>query len=154
MDFRAAVLLLPAVSLLHILEEWPRFPRWARRFASDRYTAREYLIVHAASLITAFASGVALSRFPEPWLLFALAALVIGPGMFWNSFFHLGATLTSRRYCAGVLTGLVLYLPLCVLLARQAVREDLISPPLLAAAGVLALLVHVIEVGHNVFKRW
>jgi hypothetical protein len=94
--FRHAVLLLPAASLLHVLEEWPRFPRWARRFASDRYSDREYGIVHAVTLVAALGSAVLLSRFPETWLLFALTALVIGPGMFWNGFFHLGATLPSR----------------------------------------------------------
>jgi hypothetical protein len=152
--FREAVLLLPAASLLHVLEEWPRFPRWVRRFSSDRYTDREYGIVHALSLATAFGSALLLSQLPATWLLFALTALVIGPGMFWNGFFHLGASLISRSYCAGVFTGLILYLPLCALLARQAVREELLSPALLAAAVVVALVVHVVEVGHNVFKRW
>jgi Protein of unknown function with HXXEE motif len=154
MAFRHAVLLLPAASLLHVLEEWPRFPRWARRFASDRYTDREYGIVHAVSLALALGSALLLSRFPGTWLLPALTALVIGPGMFWNGFFHLGATIVSRAYCAGVVTGLVLYLPLCALLGRQAVREGLVSPPLLASAVIVALVVHVTEVGHSVFKRW
>lgn len=154
MAFHHAVLLLPAASFLHVLEEWPRFPRWVRRFASDRYSDREYGIVHAVTLVAALGSAVLLSRFPETWLLFALTALVIGPGMFWNGFFHLGATLLSRTYCAGVVTGLALYLPLCALLGRQAVREGLLSARLLATAVVLALIVHVTEVGHNVFKRW
>jgi Protein of unknown function with HXXEE motif len=154
MGFRHAVLLLPAASLLHVLEEWPRFPRWARRFASDRYTDREYRVVHAVTVALALGSAVLLSQFPKTWLLWALTALVIGPGMFWNSFFHLGATMISRTYCAGVVTGLVLYLPLCALLGQQAMREGLVSPLLLAAAVVLALFVHVAEVGHNVFKRW
>lgn len=154
MVFRHAVLLLPAASLLHVLEEWPRFPRWARRHACERYTDREYAIVHAVTLVTALGSAVLLSRFSATWLLFALTALVIGPGMFWNGLFHLGATLLSRSYCAGVFTGLALYLPLCVRLGRQAVREGLISPQLLATAVVVALAVHVAEVGHNVFKRW
>jgi len=94
---------------------------------------------------------VVLSNFPATWLLFALTAVVIGPGIFWNSFFHLAATLRSRRYCAGLFTGVALYVPLCALLARQAIREALISPVVLAMALGVAL---VVEVGHNVFKRW
>lgn len=154
MDFRHAVLLLPAVSVFHVMEEWPRFPRWARRFASDHYSDREYLTIHAVSLGIALTSAVLLYSFPAPWLLFVLTAVVIGPGVFWNSFFHVGATVASRTYCAGVLTGVALYVPLCALLARLAVREALITPPLLAAALGVALVVHVVEVGHNVFKRW
>lgn len=154
MGFRSAVLLLPVLSLLHVLEEWPRFPRWARRFASDRYTDREYVIVHAVSIAIAGATGVLLSWFPARWLSFALVALVIGPATFWNSLFHLGATLVTRSYCAGVLTGIALYLPFSAALARQALREGVISPALLAVALLLALAFHVLEVGHSVFKRW
>src|SRR5262247_2796157 len=154
MVFRHAVLLLPSASLPHVLEEWPRFPRWARQFASDRYTDREYAIVHAISLGIALSSGVLLASFPSTWLLFALTALVIGPAMFWNAFFHLGATLATRRYCAGLVTGVVLYLPLSAVMAQSAVREGLIRPGLLLTAGALALVFHVVEVGHSVFKRW
>src|SRR5262245_36739278 len=121
MAFRDAVLLLPLASFLHVLEEWPRFPRWARRFASDRYSDREYLTLHSASLLAALASAVALFYFPATWLLFGLTAVVIGPGIFWNSFFHLASTLGSRTYCARVLTGMALYVPLCAVLARQAI---------------------------------
>ena len=154
MAFHDAVLLLPVASLLHVVEEWPRFPRWARRFASDRYSDREYITIHAVSLLASLTSALLLFSFPATWLLFALTAVVVGPGIFWNSFFHLFATLKTRTYCAGVLTGLALYVPLCAVLARQAVREALISPALLGAALGVALVVHVAEVGHNVFKRW
>src|SRR5262249_32662206 len=141
MAFRDAVLLLPVASFLHVLEEWPRFPRWARRFASDRFSDREYMSIHAISLLAALASALVLSHFPATWLLFALTAVVIGPGIFWNSFFHLVATLGSRTYCAGLLTGMALYVPLCAVLARQAIRDGLISPALLVTALGVALAV-------------
>jgi hypothetical protein len=154
MAFRDAILLLPVASFLHVLEEWPGFPRWARRFASDRYSDREYLMIHAVSLLAALASAVVLSYFSATWLLFGLTAVVIGPGIFWNSFFHLAATLGSRTYCAGLFTGMALYVPLCAVLARQAIRDGLIGPALLAISLGVGLVVHVVEVGHNVFKRW
>jgi hypothetical protein len=152
--FSHAVLLLPVASLLHVLEEWPRFPRWARRFASARYTDREYLLLHAAGLLSVLVAALLASRFPKPWLLFLLFALVVGPGMLWNGVFHLGATLASRTYCAGAVTGLLVYVPLSAVLARLAVREALLGPAALLVALALALAVHVLEVGHNVFKRW
>src|SRR5215471_8578581 len=45
-----AVWLYPVATVLHVREEWPGFPGWARRFASTRYTDREYVAVHAATI--------------------------------------------------------------------------------------------------------
>jgi hypothetical protein len=81
-------------------------------------------------------------------------ALVFGPGVLWNAFFHTCASLLTRSYCPGVLTGLLLYLPLSALLAALALREGLIGVPGLALALGLAAAFHVLEVGHNVFARW
>ena len=54
----------------------------------------------------------------------------------------------------GVVTGLLVYLPLSVLLALLAVRDGLIGGPAMTAALSVALVFHTLEVGHNVFKRW
>jgi hypothetical protein len=71
-----------------------------------------------------------------------------------NAVFHLGATLASRTYCAGAVIGLLVYVPLSAVLARLVAREGLLGPAVLLVAFAAALAVHVLEVGHNVFKRW
>jgi hypothetical protein len=48
----------------------------------------------------------------------------------------------------------VLYVPLVFLLAVLAARDAMLSPRWLLAAFLVALVIHVLEVGHGVFKRW
>jgi hypothetical protein len=127
LDFRHVVLLWPVLTGLHVWEEWPGFPVWARRFASPRYSDREYVVTHV-------------------W--------TVGSAVAWNGCFHLAATLWSRSYCPGTVTGVALYLPFAVWVARLAVRDGVIANGWLAAAFAVALVGHVAEVGHTVFKRW
>lgn len=154
MLFRHAVLLYPLATALHVREEWPRFPVWARRFACARYDDREYVVTHAATIGLAVLGAGLLAWSPQPVLVAGFFALVFGPGVFWNGWFHLGATAWSGRYCPGAISGALCYLPLGILLGRLAVRDGLLSGGALAAAAGAALVVHVVEVGHNVFKRW
>jgi hypothetical protein len=152
--FADAILLLPLATLLHVAEEWPRFPRWARRFASPRYSDRAYLRTHALAIALSLAVAAVARWSPTPWVVFLAFTLVVAPGLFWNAWFHAGASLVSRSYCAGAITGIVLYLPLAVGLAGLVLREGILSPAALAAAFAIALPFHVVEVGHNVFARW
>ena len=68
--------------------------------------------------------------------------------------FHAAASVGSRTYCPGVMTGVIIYVPLSVLLAGLAMREDLVASSQLPAMLAVALAFHTLEVGHNVFKRW
>ena len=61
-SFRQAIVLYPIATAVHVLEEWPGFPRWARRFASSRYSDREYVITHALTM----AGAVAIAKPPMP----------------------------------------------------------------------------------------
>jgi hypothetical protein len=154
LGFRSAVLLFPIATALHVLDEWPGFPRWARRFASPRYSDRAYLITHALAVAMALATAALLRALPVPWLSFAFFAFVLGPGVFCNALFHAAASAWSRSLCPGVITGVLLYLPLSGLLAGLALREGLLTFPALLAALVIAAAFHTLEVGHNVFDRW
>jgi hypothetical protein len=153
-SFRNVVVLLPLATALHIIEEWPRFPRWARRFASRAYTDREYVITHAVTLLGSIGVTVLLRRVPHPWLIALFFVFWLGPGVFWNALFHTGATAVSRSYCAGAITGVLLYIPLSTTLAWLSVRDHLLSAGAVIGLFVLAAVVHTLEVGHNVFKRW
>jgi uncharacterized membrane protein YoaK (UPF0700 family) len=154
LPFRSAVWLYPLTTALHVVEEWPGFPVWARRFASPRYSDREYVVTHAITITLALLSAATLALVPKPALVFAFFAFVFGPGVLWNACFHLGATAGSRTYCPGAVTSAALYLPLGIWLARLAVRDGLLSPAFVATALGVALAAHMAEVGHNVFKRW
>jgi uncharacterized protein with HXXEE motif len=155
LSFVQVIALFPIAVTLHILEEWPRFPRWARRFGSARYSDREYLVTHAFAVIIAAIAVILVPAFPrQPLISFAFFALVFGPGVFWNAWFHTGAALLTRQYCPGVVTSITVYLPLSVLIVTLAVREGLYAPGFLFVTIAVAAIVHVVEVGHTVFKRW
>ena len=153
-SFEHVVVLFPVAQALHVWEEWPGFPRWARRFASSQYSDREYVITHVAAVSTALLAVLLVRALPNPIVIFGFFALIFGPGVSWNAMFHTGAALRSRTYCPGVVTVLLVYVPLSVVLGVLAVRDGFIGAPTLAAAYALALVFHVLEVGHNVFKRW
>jgi hypothetical protein len=55
------VLLYPLITLAYVHEEWRRFTCWAQRHASLRYSRREYVATHMASIATVVRDGV-LSR--------------------------------------------------------------------------------------------
>lgn len=154
LDFRPAVLLYPVATVLHVLEEWPGFPRWVRKFAAQRYSDREYIRTHVLTIFVASGSALVASTTPRPWLLFVLFAFALGPALLWNACFHTAASLRWRTYCPGVGTSVLLYLPLSVLLCARVLAEDLLSLPALGAALAVGLAFHMLEVGHNVFKRW
>ncbi|HSQ01601.1 MAG TPA: HXXEE domain-containing protein [Candidatus Dormibacteraeota bacterium] len=152
--FQHAVLLYPIATALHVYDEWPEFPRWARRFASPAYSDREYVRTHAATVLLAIAGAVLLWAAASPWLVFLFFAFLFGPGVFCNALFHSAASLRTRSHCPGVRSSVLLYLPLAGWLAWLAVRDRWLTPRQLLLALVIAALGHVAEVGHTVFKRW
>jgi uncharacterized protein with HXXEE motif len=149
-----ALMLLPVVQAVHVWEEWPGFPKWARRFASNRYTDREYIVTHALAITSAIAVVLLVRAFPNRFVVFAGFAFAWGPGIACNAVFHIAATVVSRHYCPGALTSIVLYAPFTAWLVALALREGLLSSATATIALVVASAFHAIEVGHNVFKRW
>lgn len=154
LTFRGAIVAFPIAVALHVFEEWPGFPEWARRFASPAYSDREYVTIHVVAIVSAALTAALLRAYPKPWLVFAFFAFVFLPGVLCNAGFHAAASVWSGRYCPGVATGLLLYVPYACLLAGLALREGILPLPALLVALALAVPFHALEVGHNVFKRW
>lgn len=108
---------LPAACvLLHIFEEfvWPGgFLAWFRAYRSENavsFTPRFAVGINAllaAVVVVLGWSGATWSRGVSLWL--TLAALLAS-----NAVFHIVAVMRTRRYSPGVVTSVVLYLPLCI----------------------------------------
>jgi hypothetical protein len=103
-------------AVLHILEEfaWPGgFAAWYRSYrpyVAASLTTRFLVVMNAILLGVAFLlgwMGPSWSRGLSVWLI--LAALLAA-----NAIFHVRGVLTLRRYSPGVVTGVLLYLPLCI----------------------------------------
>ncbi|MEW6127024.1 MAG: HXXEE domain-containing protein [Acidobacteriota bacterium] len=154
LGFREAVWFFPCAFMLHVAEELPRFTAWANQHASEKYTFREYLIIHALGIVTAFLAAMLLQFFPNKILIFIFFTVMFLPAMFFNSFFHVGATLFTRSYCPGVFTALIFYPPVVWFITRKALVEGLIGGKFLVLSFIIAGFFHAAEVSRNVFKVW
>jgi hypothetical protein len=148
-----AALCYPLITAAHILEEWRGFPGWAQRFASPRYSRREYVRTHVVTIGVATVGALLVRVFPGTWSTLAFFGFFFGPAVACNACFHLGASALTRTYCPGAVTSAALYLP-ATLFVTAAASAGGVSHALLAAAFLFAAVLHVVEVGHNVFKRW
>ncbi len=154
LTFREAVWLFPFFFTLHVLEELPQFTTWAQRHASTAFSRIDYIKIHLAGIVTAFMASAVIWYFPNRIVLFVFFAFIFTPAIFYNTLFHAGATAYFGVYCPGLLTALVLYVPLYFFLSTLAFREGLLSKRLGLISFVIAGLFHAAEVGHNVFKAW
>jgi hypothetical protein len=123
--FRAAIWLFPPAFMLHVLEEWPRFTNWARRYASPLFTQQDYNAIHIAGIVGSFFFTIVVCTFPNRAVVFVFFAFIFAPTLFFNTLFHAGATVVTREYCPGVITALTLYLPIFFFVSRLAWRESL-----------------------------
>ena len=140
--------------MLHVLEEWPRFTNWAQTHTSPHFTRRDYNHIHIAVVFASVLSAALVWRFPNPWTVFLFFTFLFAPSVFFNTLSHAVASLLTRTYCPGVVTAMLLYVPLFILLTEHAHAERLLPPFSLAASLLVAGLFHTWEVGHNVFKAW
>lgn len=98
-----------AAFAVHCVEEYPRFPEWATRHFGT--TTREFYLASHAVLVplVAVVDAHATRGRPTPskaWLATGLAATLIS-----NAAFHAGATVAFREYSPGVVSGLLVLVP-------------------------------------------
>ena len=137
--------LFPATYALHIVEEvWggEGFGAWLGRVAGVELEATQFLVWNALALLLMAAGVVLTLRFGHMrWLLVAYAVAFL-----LNAISHLAASLYTVSYSPGLVSSLLLWLPLCALtllrfrktLSRRARRAGLLVG-LLSHCIVLAL---------------
>ena len=136
LTLRRFALLLPLVFVLHVVEEAPRFVAWFNSLVTPGITQRLFLSVNAFALTITLCVAVLVAITREPaaglvgvaWVGFLMGA---------NGLFHIVGTIALGRYCPGVVTGTLLYLPVSMLFSRAVVHELGVRP---VTAGVVALL--------------
>lgn len=154
LSFRQAVWFFPLAFTLHVLEEASQFTNWAQRYASPQFTLREYLTIHLVGIVAAFIAAVVLWFFPNKVVVFVFFTFMFTPGVFYNIFFHAGATAAFGVYCPGLLTALTIYPALFYWLSHLAFSEGLLTNKLGWISFVIAGVVHAADVSRNVFKIW
>jgi len=103
--------LFPATYALHILEEWrcgETFTVWIARLTGVESAMGEFLLWNAVALVLMSASIVLTIRFKSfGWLL-----LAYGTAFLLNALSHLSASFYTTSYSPGLVSSLLLWLPL------------------------------------------
>ena len=134
-----AALVLPFALALHVAEEWfGGFPAWTAVIAGDSLEPERFLVINALGLLLFTAGAVAAFRDSgTAWIVVSLAALV---GL--NGVLHTLATAAFGRYSPGVVTGLLLYIPLSVVVLRFS--ATMLPKAHFARAVLLGILLHAL----------
>jgi hypothetical protein len=143
-DTRTLSLALPVAFLLHVAEEAPSFVAWFNRRVTPQISQESFLTVNFTAFVVTVAVALSLlaSR-ARPTALVAVAW--VGFLMLANGLFHLVATIADGAYCPGVVTSVLIYLPLSLLFIARVAGEARIPPAAVAAAalgGAVPMAVH------------
>lgn len=138
MPFLTAIWLLPVAVALHEAEEWNILGWYHRNFvnlpAKTHASIRTFLVF----LTLLGFLWTALAALPNNPTIAAFVVLPFAAGAFLNALQHLFYTLYFRQYAPGVITSVVLYLPIVGYLTARAIEENLVP---VAYVVVLVLLV-------------
>lgn len=116
---RIAAALLPVVYLIHLAEEvLGGLPEWAIDVLGRGIPANRFIAINATAFALFVAGTIAYIRFGKAtWFPTALATTLTA-----NGILHALAALYFGGYAPGVITGLVLYLPLGFFVLRAGSR--------------------------------
>lgn len=120
-QYRDAALLwlFPPAYLLHLTEElWggPGLPQWFATIIGRPLPRPAFAIINAVAFALLIAGiRMAVRREAAGWIAIAIATVVT-----LNALLHIAGTVVTGRYSPGMITGVVLYLPLGHLLLIRA----------------------------------
>jgi hypothetical protein len=141
---RKLVLAAPLIFVIHVIEEAPGFVAWFNSLVPRGITQQTFLSVNAVALTITVLLAVLVVASADPASGLALATW-IGFLFLGNGVLHIVGTLAHGRYCPGVITGTLLYLPYGVLLLHAVVRDLRVSAAAVASAaavGAVPMLAH------------
>ena len=144
MSLRKLALLAPFIFILHVLEEAPGFVAWFNSLVPRGISQNLFLTVNAVGLAITVVIVLLVAAAPDRASGLVLAAWV-GFLMLANGVLHLVGTVAHARYCPGVVTGTLLYLPYGAVLLRKIIHELRLSPGVVlgtAALGGAPMLLH------------
>ncbi|MEY3233842.1 HXXEE domain-containing protein [Aquidulcibacter sp.] len=141
LPFSTALLLAPLVYAIHHAEEhlFLNFRAWRLKYFPDNnaLSTEAILAILVSFGLVYIILHVSVRTKVSAWmaLTFLMATQVH------NAIFHLGATIAFRDFSPGLITAILLYLPVNLLIARSALQEEWVSPRQLGvifiAGGIL-----------------
>jgi Protein of unknown function with HXXEE motif len=133
--------LFPASYLVHILEEyWGGFPVWVARVWGVESSSGNFLSWNGVALVM-MTVGVALVLKTKSyrWLLVSFGTVVLINGLV-----HAGASILTKSYSPGLVSGLLLFVPLGAVTLLRARKK--VNRRVLRAGVVVGVLLHVVVV--------
>lgn len=137
---------LPGICVaLHIIEEfvWPGgFLAWHRRYRPEfaaSITSRHAIVYNAILLAVTFVLGWMGPAWPRGLSLWLILTALLA----FNGLFHAVGVLRLRQYSPGVVTGLILYVPLCVWGFWYFIQKNQASLLMAITSLILGLLYNV-----------
>ncbi|HLE57485.1 MAG TPA: HXXEE domain-containing protein [Rhodothermia bacterium] len=132
-----AVVLLPVAFLVHLAEEWfGGFLDWTPLALGYDVSAVRFVIINATAFVVFLIGAILAIRNPRmAWFSVSLASLL---GL--NGVLHTLATVGFGLYSPGVITGLLLYIPLSVIILRLSASR--LSAGTFRGAVVLGVVLH------------
>jgi hypothetical protein len=133
--------LFPISYLIHIAEEyWGGFPAWIARFWGVESSLSNFLSWNVGALIMmALGVVVALKTKSYRWLLVSFGTVVLINGLV-----HAGASVVTRSYSPGVISGLLLFIPLGAITLLRA--RSTVNRRSLRAGVIVGVLMHAVVV--------
>lgn len=133
--------LFPLTYLAHIAEEyWGGFPAWIARFWGVESSNANFLSWNVGALVL-MCVGVALVLATKSyrWLLVSFGTVVLINGVV-----HAVASIVTWSYSPGVISGLLLYVPLGLVTLLRAKRS--VNARTMRAGLIVGVLMHVVVV--------
>jgi hypothetical protein len=149
--FRQAVWLFSAAFAVHVLEEAPGFTDWVNRYASEQYTSADFVRNNALGLLLTAGATLAVTRTSNRTVFFVFYSTILTQQALWNAGFHVGSTVAFATYSPGLVTSVLLFLPVWWRLTHLALAERLISRRAVAIAALIGGLIHAAVVAQQVF---
>jgi hypothetical protein len=133
--------LFPISYLIHIAEEyWGGFPTWIARFWGVESPLSNFLSWNVGALIMmALGVAVALRTKSYRWLVVSFGTVVLINGLV-----HAGASVVTRSYSPGVISGLLLFIPLGAITLLRA--RSTVNRRSLRAGVIIGVLMHAVVV--------
>jgi hypothetical protein len=133
---RRLALALPVIFVVHVCEEAPGFVAWFNGLVSPHVTQQLFLTVNlVAFMMTLLVSGIVAASDESVSALVGVAW--VGFLMLANGVFHVIGTVAHGRYCPGVITAALLYLPVSGLFLWTVAKERKLSPLLVTVVALL-----------------
>ena len=151
MSFLTAIWLLPMALAVHEAEEW-NILRWEQRNFANLPAKTDTSVRTFLVFFTLFGFlWTALAALPSNPTIAAFVLLPFAAGAFLNTLQHLFYTLYFRQYAPGVITSVVVIIPIVGYLTARAIEENLVPIVYVMVLGILTVLglIQTIKAGNT-----